>query len=90
MASEEGVLKGEATEIPKKLAAHYHSLTTDSHGVLADVRTGGLKRDLSHAFANELPLGKDWDETEGSTLNWIDDFLGFIYNDRVHVLKEIP
>ena len=74
-----------------KLAAHYHSLSTDSHGVLADVRTGGLKRDLSHAFAGS----KDWDETmedaaEQSGNNWMDDFLGFIYRDRVHVLKSVP
>ena len=66
-------------------------MSTDSHGVLADVRTGGLKRDLSHAFAGS----KDWDETmedaaEQSGNNWMDDFLGFIYRDRVHVLKSVP
>ena len=22
--------------------------------------------------------------------NWMDDFLGFIYRDRVHVLKSVP
>ena len=36
----------------------FHSLTTDSFGLLVDVRTGGLKRDLSNAFANE----PDWEE----------------------------
>ena len=55
------------------------------------MRTGGLKRDLSHAFAGS----KDWDETmedaaEQSGNNWMDDFLGFIYRDRVHVLKSVP
>ena len=74
-----------------KIAAHYHSLTTHSHGVLADVRTGGLKRDLSHAFAGT----KNWDASmkdaaEQSGNNWMDDFLGFIYRDRVHVLKSVP
>ena len=55
--------------------------------MLADVRTGGLKRDLSHAFANE----RDWDGSlEQKAYNWIDDFIGFIYRDRVHVLKSVP
>ena len=34
-------------------AVHYHDTTVDSFGVLSDTRTGGLKRDLSHAFSRE-------------------------------------
>ena len=84
---EQELLEGDETLNRTKLAAHFHSLTTNSHGVLADVRTGGLKRDLSHAFANE----RDWDGSlEQKAYNWIDDFIGFIYRDRVHVLKSVP
>ena len=85
--TEENILKGDTENNRKKVAAHYHSLSPDSHGVLADVRTGGLKRDLSHVFANV----RDWDETlEDATYNWLDDFLGFIYRERIHVLKSVP
>ena len=80
-------LAGEEREKTIKLAAHYHSLSSDSYGVLADVRTGGLKRDLSHVFANQ----KDWDASlEQNTLNWVDDFIGYIFKDRVHYLKSVP
>lgn len=80
-------LSGSQSEKKVKLASHYHSLTTDSFGVLSDARTGGLKRDLSHAFAN----ARDWDASlEQSTFNWIDDFIGYIYKDRVHYLKSVP
>ena len=80
-------LEGSDSEKKIKLASHYHSLTTDSYGVLSDVRTGGLKRDLSHAFANT----RDWDASlEQETYNWIDDFIGYIYKDRVHYLKSVP
>jgi len=44
-------LAGDTTTKSNSMAAHFHSLTTDSYGVLSDVRTGGLKRDLSAAFA---------------------------------------
>ena len=58
----------------------YHSMTTDSFGVLADVRTGGLKRDLSLAFL----------EDEKSEL-WKKDFNNnWIYRDRVEALKNFP
>jgi hypothetical protein len=58
----------------------YHSLTADSFGVLADLRTGGLKRDLSLAFAKD----------DTSDL-WKKDFnKNFIFRDRVHCLKNIP
>ena len=80
-------LQGSDSEKKIKVASHYHSLTTDSYGVLSDVRTGGLKRDLSHAFAN----AREWDASlEQSTYNWIDDFIGYIYKDRVHYLKSVP
>ena len=87
MVTEEDVLAGDPAVNSKKIAAHYHSATTDSYGVLADVRTGGLKRDLSHAFANLL----DWYSfPQTASADWMTDFLGFIYNDRVHYFKEIP
>ena len=59
---------------------HYHSLTTDSFGLLADLRTGGLKRDLSQIFdLNETSVAwkKDFDEN-------------FIYRDRVRAMKNFP
>ena len=70
-----------------EISAHYHSLTTDSFGVLSDVRTGGLKRDLSSAFANE----KDWDNLEDSVANaWADDFSNYIYKHRIFYMKSVP
>ena len=62
-----------------KLNAHYHSLTTDTFGVLSDVRTGGLKRDLSSAFANE----ENWADLESVNDVWSDDFSNYIYKHRV-------
>lgn len=57
-------------------APHYHSLTTDSYGVLADVRTGGLKRDLSSAF-----------EVKDSV--WDKDFNTYLYQDRIYYMKNL-
>jgi hypothetical protein len=58
----------------------YHSMTTDSFGVLADLRMGGLKRDLSLAFIDD----------EKSEL-WKKDFnRNWIYRDRVEALKNFP
>ena len=58
----------------------YHSMTTDSFGVLADLRLGGLKRDLSLAFIDD----------EKSKL-WEKDFnRNWIYRDRVEALKNFP
>ncbi|MDA8989476.1 hypothetical protein N9H22_03320 [Opitutales bacterium] len=60
---------------------HYHSITTDSFGVLADVRTGGLKRDLSLVFSLNQETSKAWEK----------DFAdNFIFRDRVTALKNIP
>lgn len=65
----------EKAERSDKLAANYHALTADSFGVLADVRAGGLKRDLSSAFA--MPESQ-FDE-EG--------FGGWLFQERVHYMK---
>ena len=60
---------------------HYHSMTTDSFGVLADVRTGGLKRDLSLVFSLNQETSKAWKK----------DFAdNFIFRDRVRAMKNIP
>ncbi len=75
----------EEQSYPRKFAAHHHSLTANSFGVLADVRTGGLKRDLSHAFRNWTR----WDNTFPSN-DWHKDFLGFLYRDRAFVVKSVP
>ena len=57
---------------------HYHSITTDSFGVLADVRTGGLKRDLSLAFS-----------LKKTSEVWKKDFAdNFIFRDRVRAMKK--
>ncbi len=70
-----------------EISAHYHSLTTDSFGVLSDVRTGGLKRDLSSAFANE----EDWGNLQDSVANaWADDFGNYIYKHRIFYMKSVP
>jgi hypothetical protein len=59
----------------------YHSMTADSFGVLTDVRTGGLKRDLSLVFS----LDQD------NSQSWRKDFeSNFIFRDRVRALKNIP
>ena len=81
----------EEKSYPRKFAAHHHSLTANSFGVLADVRTGGLKRDLSHAFS----LLKDWyssfpDDPNDEKPNWVSDFSDFLYRDRVKVFKSVP
>ena len=68
---------GDPTTKSNRIAAHYHGLTTESYGVLADVRTGGLKRDLSSAFAVQ------------SESTWEDDFKGYLYQDRIFYLKSV-
>ena len=87
LLADDDEVDGEVDLKKNKISANYHSLTVNSYGVLSDTRTGGLKRDLSYAFSNS----NDWDESlENSTLNWVADFIGFLYRDRVHYLKSVP
>ena len=61
-------------------AVHYHDTTVDSFGVLSDTRTGGLKRDLSHAFSREK-----------SDRLWLTDFENnWIFRDKISYKKEFP
>ena len=76
----------ELTESKVKPSAHFHSLTTDSFGLLVDVRTGGLKRDLSNAFANE----PDWEGIDFNSENWSKDFIDYIYQQRIFYQKSVP
>ena len=78
-------LDSDDEDFKDKLSAHFHSLTADSHGVLADLRTGGLKRDLSSAFANE----EDWN-LRNNAENWADDFRNYIFKDRIFYQKSVP
>jgi hypothetical protein len=77
MFSEIDEVTGDTSTKSDTIAAHYHSLTTDSNGVLADVRTGGLKRDLSSAFAVQ------------SESTWEKDFKGYLYKDRIYYMKNL-
>ena len=77
MFTEIDEVTGDTSTKPETIAAHYHSLTTDSKGVLADVRTGGLKRDLSSAFAVQ------------SESTWEKDFKGYLYQDRIYYMKNL-
>ena len=80
-----GMLANEVAE-STSIKPHYHSLTTDSFGVLSDVRTGGLKRDLSSAFANE----DDWGNLADISDAWADDFSNYIYKQRIYYQKSVP
>ena len=64
-----------AAQRADKAAVNYHALTADSFGVLADVRTGGLKRDLSAAFS----MSDSQFDADG--------FGGWIFQERVHYMK---
>jgi hypothetical protein len=67
-------------ELMDLMAMNFHQFTVDSYGVLSDVRTGGLKRDLSLAFAKD-----------STSKLWEKDFNdNFIFRDRVHCLKSLP
>ena len=68
------------------VSQYFHSLTTDSFGVLSDVRTGGLKRDLSNAFMNVA----DWGSLDDVSDAWADDFSNYIYKDRIFYQKSVP
>ena len=66
------------------LANHYHSITTHSFGVLSDLRTGGLKRDLSLGFAQFAP-------GESKSLAIQNDFDdNFIFRERIIYKKNVP
>jgi hypothetical protein len=80
------------TEADKKarLSAHYHDLTADSYGLLSDTRTGGLKRDLSHAFANADNWSQENIDELSDNKEWAEDFQDYIFKDRIHYLKDIP
>ncbi len=41
---------------------HFHDITTSSLGVLADVREGGLKRDLNTLLERQIDINDDGDE----------------------------
>ena len=66
------------------LANHYHSVTTHSFGVLSDLRTGGLKRDLSMAFAQFAP----GESKSFAIQNDFDD--NFIFRERIIYKKNVP
>ncbi|MAK28840.1 MAG: hypothetical protein CMI22_10855 [Opitutae bacterium] len=73
-----------------KIGAHYHSLTMDSFGVLADARTGGLKRDLSSAFLNDEDINDDKWDLEREDRFWAQDFENFIYKHKESLYKTVP
>lgn len=65
----------------------YHAMTTHSFGVLCDVRTGGLKRDLSLVFSESFRVNNQ----SGNSISWKEDFdKNFIYRDRIDARKSIP
>ena len=80
MFSEIDGVSGDQISKSNSMAAYFHGLTSDSHGVLADTRTGGLKRDLSSAFAIK---------SDSSTSAWEKDFKGYLYQDRIYYMKNI-
>jgi len=62
------------------IGTHYHDTTVDSFGVLSDTRTGGLKRDLSHAFSRKK-----------SDRLWLTDFENnWVFRDKISYKKEFP
>ena len=80
MFSEIDGVSGDQISKSNSMAAYFHGLTSDSYGVLADTRTGGLKRDLSSAFAIK---------SDSSTSAWEKDFKGYLYQDRIYYMKNI-
>jgi len=79
-------LLAESSEEKKEISAHYHSLTTDSLGLLTDNRVGGLKRDLSAAFAIE----ENWNRNKFKDRNWKTDFKDYVFKDLIHYIKSVP
>ena len=80
MFSEIDGVSGDQISKSNSMAAYFHGLTSDSYGVLADTRTGGLKRDLSSAFAIK---------SDSSTSSVEKDFKGYLYQDRIYYMKNI-
>jgi hypothetical protein len=80
-----GMLANEVADAIE-VAPFYHSLSTDSYGVLSDVRTGGLKRDLSSVFANT----DNWAKLMNTGDEWVDDFSDYIYKQRIFYQKSVP
>jgi len=66
------------------LLKHYHDITANSFGVLADLRTGGLKRDLSLAFAQL----ESQSQTSASIANDFND--NFMFRERIVYKKNLP
>ncbi len=65
-------------------ASHYHSVTTDAFGVLSDLRTGGLKRDLSLAFGQLAP-------GESPSRDVQTDFNdNFLFREKITYKKNLP
>ena len=79
-------------ELGDLVSAHYHSLTTTSHGVLADVRTGGLRRDLSSAFALDEKMNDNrWDDhIIDDSKAWSRDFEDYLYRHKVKLERTTP
>ena len=79
-------------ELGDLVSAHYHSLSTSSHGVLADVRTGGLRRDLSSAFALDEKMNDNrWDDhIIDDSKAWSRDFEDYLYRHKVKLERTTP
>ena len=79
---------GQTEDAQQKLqnfhASQYHDITTHSFGVLADLRTGGLKRDLSLAFGQLAPGQKT------SSLIRNDFENNFLFRERIIYKKNLP
>ena len=73
-----------------EIAAHYHSITTNSFGVLADVRNGGLKRDLSSAFLNDSDIGDGEWILEDEHPDIEESFDQSIYSHKEKLFKTVP
>ncbi len=73
-----------------KMRAHYHSISLDTFGVLADVRTGGLKRDLSSAFLNDRDINDNQWRLENEEDFWAQDFHYSIYRHKESLYKTVP
>jgi hypothetical protein len=73
-----------------KMRAHFHSISLDAFGVLADIRTGGLKRDLSSAFLNDREINDNQWRLENEEDFWAKDFEYSIYRHKESLYKTVP